>query len=185
VQGAAGAFGSEGTQQIQTRFGDPFSRRCWHQFDNGVFSAMPILKNPRHERFAQGLAKGLSGKMAYVDAGFRARDHAAEVEGSKLLRKPEVAARVAELQAKHAKRVEVSVESIVAELDQLRDAALANKQVAAGVAAVIGKAKLLGLVIDKADVAATVRKPMREPGEVRQMSLEEWEQQFKPKRLIS
>lgn len=31
---------------------------------------MPILRNPRHERFAQELAKGKSATEAYVNAGF-------------------------------------------------------------------------------------------------------------------
>ena len=34
---------------------------------------MTILKNPRHERFASGLADGLSQEKAYVAAGFSSR----------------------------------------------------------------------------------------------------------------
>lgn len=33
---------------------------------------MPVLKNARHERFAQGRAKGKTIDEAYVDAGFKA-----------------------------------------------------------------------------------------------------------------
>lgn len=33
---------------------------------------MPVLKNAKHERFAQGLAKGLTADQAYQDAGFKA-----------------------------------------------------------------------------------------------------------------
>jgi hypothetical protein len=32
---------------------------------------MPILENPRHEIFAQGLARGSSAAAAYVEAGYQ------------------------------------------------------------------------------------------------------------------
>jgi len=47
----------------------------------------------------------------------------------------------------------------------------------------LGKAKLLGLGVDRAEIESRWRKPMREPGEVRQMSLERWMRRFAPKRL--
>jgi phage terminase small subunit len=33
---------------------------------------MPALKNPRHEAFAQALARGMSASAAYVEAGYKA-----------------------------------------------------------------------------------------------------------------
>ena len=36
---------------------------------------MPPLKNPRHEAFAQGLARGMSASAAYVAAGYKANRH--------------------------------------------------------------------------------------------------------------
>ena len=33
---------------------------------------MAILTNPRHEAFAQALARGLSASAAYVEAGYKA-----------------------------------------------------------------------------------------------------------------
>ncbi|TIW37182.1 MAG: Terminase small subunit, partial [Mesorhizobium sp.] len=131
---------------------------------------MPILRNPRHERFAQGIAKGLSGKAAYVEAGYRSTGNAAEVGAAKLVRNGKIAARIAELQARQVRRLDVTVESIVAELEEARGAALAHKQLAAAVAASLGKAKLLGLIVDRAEIESVIRKPMREPGQVEQMS---------------
>jgi phage terminase small subunit len=32
---------------------------------------MPILANPKHEAFAQGLARGSSATAAYVEAGYK------------------------------------------------------------------------------------------------------------------
>ena len=35
---------------------------------------MPLLDNPKHEIFAQELAKGTSQKEAYVSAGYKASE---------------------------------------------------------------------------------------------------------------
>lgn len=97
-----------------------------------------------------------------------------------MVRLPKVAARIAELRNAAAKRLEITVDDLVAELEDMRKLAMACKNPAAGVAAVMGKAKLLGLIVDKAEVATTLRKPLREPGEINQMSLDEWQARFAP-----
>lgn len=56
-----------------------------------------MLKNQRHERFAQGIAKGLTAKDAYIQAGYKARDNAAEVNAARLLRNAQVRARIEQL----------------------------------------------------------------------------------------
>lgn len=54
---------------------------------------MPMLDNPRWERFAQGLAAGKSASEAYVAAGYEANDgNASRLKGNE-----KVEARVAEL----------------------------------------------------------------------------------------
>ncbi len=35
---------------------------------------MPVLKNSRHERFAQNVAKGMSATEAYEKAGYKPND---------------------------------------------------------------------------------------------------------------
>ena len=106
---------------------------------------MPPLDNPRHERFAQALAKGATATEAYVAAGFKAHDG----NCSRLRGNERVASRVAELQGRSAKRVEVTVESLAAELEEARALALTEKQTSAAVSATMGKAKLFGLIIEK------------------------------------
>lgn len=59
-----------------------------------------MLRNIRHERFAQGIAQGKTVTDAYIHAGYAARGRSAEVAGSRLLRNVEVAARLGELSAK-------------------------------------------------------------------------------------
>jgi len=36
---------------------------------------MPVLKNPRHEAFAQALARGMSAAAAYGEVGFKPHRH--------------------------------------------------------------------------------------------------------------
>jgi hypothetical protein len=45
----------------------------------------------------------------------------------------------------------------------------------------MAKAKLLGLVVDKAEVATTLRKPLRESGAYKPMTLAEWQEKFQPR----
>lgn len=143
---------------------------------------MPILSNPRYERFAQGIAKGKSQTDAYLYAGYTPNK---EGKGDRsnagtLARRPEIAERIAELQAKQANRIGVTVDDLVAELDDFMKLAKRVKQPAAGVGAVLAKGKLLGLIVDKAEVDATVRKPASKPTDQKQMTLDEWQEKFSP-----
>jgi hypothetical protein len=146
--------------------------------------AMPRLRSHRRERFALGLAEGKKSRDAYVDAGFKSVGREAiDAAAARLKADPEVKARLAELQHKHARIVAVSVESLVAELDAMRQKAIDLKQISAGVQAIMGKAKLLGMITDKVDMEATLRKPSRVPTDRRQMTVEEWETLFVPAHL--
>lgn len=73
---------------------------------------MPILKNARHERFAQALATGKTADEAYVEAGYEAnRGNAATLKA-----KQSVSDRVAEILAAGAKRAEITQEMVLREL---------------------------------------------------------------------
>lgn len=113
---------------------------------------MPVLSNPRHEAFAQALAKGKTADEAYALAGYKPdRGNA-----SRLTANDSVRTRVEELQGKVAKKVEVTVESLAAELEEARGLAKTEKQSSAMVSATLGKAKLFGLIIDKKQHSGTV-----------------------------
>ena len=110
---------------------------------------MPALTNPRHERFAQELAKGRTADDAHQAAGYSEnRGNACRLKANESIK-----GRVAEIQERGAVRAEVTVESLVAELEEARKAALAaaTPQSGAAVTASMGKAKLLGLVTDKTE----------------------------------
>lgn len=106
---------------------------------------MPALKNTRHEAFAQNLAKGMTADEAHTKAGYTPnRRNAARLKTNEDIMK-----RIAELQGKAAERTIVTVESLTNELEEARQLATANNQGSAAVAAVMGKAKLHGHLIEK------------------------------------
>ncbi|MER8619179.1 hypothetical protein NKG99_20470 [Mesorhizobium sp. M1409] len=142
---------------------------------------MPALENIRHERFCLLVAKGKHAADAYAQAGFKASNpDLTSRSASKLLKRDDVTLRLRELQAKEAKRLNVNVDLLVFKLEEMFKLSKRTKQPAAGVGAVMGMAKLLGLVVDKAEVEGTLRRPMREPSDVKQMSLDEWQRRFAP-----
>ena len=114
---------------------------------------MPVLENPKHERFAQELAKGKTGDKAYVLAGYkRNADNASRLKGNESIR-----ARVVELQSRAAERAEISVASVTDALLRIaRKAESIGEPSALAVAraSYVDAAKINGLVIDRKDIGA-------------------------------
>ena len=109
---------------------------------------MPL--NTKQECFVQNLVAQGMNATAYKAAGCTGKTEAtARTDASELLTNPNVASRISELQRLAARRHAKTVDTLVADLDQLRDLAIENGQTAAGVAAVMGAAKILGLIIDR------------------------------------
>ena len=117
---------------------------------------MPVLPNPRHERYAQlivealsnGEAKPYSQSRAYIAAGYTAKDlgkrgGSAQAASSRLLFR--VIHRVRELQQIAARNAAETAEKMARELNEIQYEARADKAHAAAVSAVLGKAKVLGL----------------------------------------
>jgi hypothetical protein len=118
---------------------------------------MAVLGNSRWERFAQGLAKGLTADEAYQRAGYKAnRGNAATLKANQ-----SILDRASELQGKAAAKVVTTVEDIARQLDEDRAFARESGKASAAVAATMGKAKVLGLVVEKheftGDVAFTFK----------------------------
>lgn len=113
---------------------------------------MSPLPNARHERVAQGLAKGNSADQAYAEAGYKPdRGNAA-----RLTAKDSIRTRVEELLERSAAKVELTVASATETLLRLAQkgellADAAGLAVAKG--AIMDACKLNGLVIDKSQVA--------------------------------
>lgn len=75
-----------------------------------------ILRNQRHERFAQFYVSGMTISEAYLAAGFKSKH--AHAAGSALLKQPHVALRVKGLQDNAARKAELSRKDI---LDRILD----------------------------------------------------------------
>ena len=112
---------------------------------------------PKQETFAQHFVELGNAAAAYRKAysvSPTTKPTSIWVNASKLLASTKVALRVKELQAEHAKRHEVTVDSLTNELDEVLALAKENKQASAAVQAIMSKAKLHGLIVDKAEVKA-------------------------------
>jgi len=101
---------------------------------------MPVLPNPKHERFAQELAKGATADAAYVSAGYgENRGNATRLKANESILK-----RVDEIQSRVAQRVEVTVESLISEAEEVRALAIESGQLNAAIAAIKEKGILAG-----------------------------------------
>lgn len=86
---------------------------------------MPVLDNPKHELFAQALAKGKTQAEAYELAGYKP----SEPNASRLTRHDKVQARVAEIQGRAAERAEISKAWVLEKLVENAARAMQHKAV--------------------------------------------------------
>lgn len=81
---------------------------------------MPVLKNTRHEAFAQALAKGMAGDDAYVEAGYSFnRGNAARLKANEGVRN-----RVTEITSRVAEKAEWSAAERLRSLKAIHDASV-------------------------------------------------------------
>ena len=122
---------------------------------------MPILGNPKHERFAQLLSEGLPASRAYSEAGYKPHDgNASALRGNQ-----KVQARLLELQERAAEVTLVTTESLIAEAAAIQAGAMRAGQHSAAVAALTAKAKLAGKWIERTETGS--------PGEFDRMTDDE------------
>lgn len=113
---------------------------------------MPPLSNPKHERFAQELAKGASPEKAYETAGYKpARQNA-----HRMMTNDDILMRVQEIQGRAAVRAEVTVASLIDEAEEVRAQALKDGQYSAAIAAIREKGVLAGVRVEKRENRNTV-----------------------------
>jgi phage terminase small subunit len=109
-------------------------------------SAM-VLKNARHERFAQAVASGEPADEAYKAAGYKPdRAHA-----SRLAANGNIRGRVAELQDAAAAEIQITLQSLIEEAADIQKRAAKAGQYSAAIAALIAKAKLAGRWVERAE----------------------------------
>lgn len=113
---------------------------------------------PKQEQFARLYVETGNASEAYRQA-YNADNMKPETvtnEAYKLLQDPDISAMVDDLKAEARQRHAVTVGDLLQELEQARAAALAapTPQSSAAVSATMGKAKMLGLLVDKAEIKA-------------------------------
>lgn len=107
--------------------------------------AVPLTS--KQQRFVQEYVKDQNGTQAAIRTGYS--EKTAKQQGSRLLADPRIKAAVRAGQKRVATRAAVTVESLMAELEQARALALREKQASAAVTATMGKGKLAGLLVEK------------------------------------
>ncbi len=116
-----------------------------------------IKLTPKQEAFCYGYVETGNASEAYRQS-YNAEKMRPDTVNNKaygLLQKGDIRARLDELRAEHKKRHEITVDTLVAELEEARKLAFETDKAAAAVSATMGKAKLLGLVVDKQETAIT------------------------------
>jgi hypothetical protein len=113
---------------------------------------------PKQEAFAQAYLETGNASAAYRKAydAQRMQENALNVQASRMLKHPKVALRIEQLQRKHQKRHEVTIDTLTEKLEAALAKAMAEpKGASAAVSAVMGIGKLHGLIVDKQE---TTRK---------------------------
>lgn len=113
------------------------------------------MLDPVRERFVQEYVSHGNASEAFRAAKPKAKEWKPETvhkRASEMLLSGEVQGRLNEIQTKTARKHEITIDSLVLELEEARAVAITNPRSAgAAVSATMGKAKLLGLVVDKAE----------------------------------
>src|SRR5262245_37727455 len=128
----------------------------------------------KEEMFCRLVMLGRATTEAYRLAGY-ATDNENWGNPWRIRDKPHIALRIKALREEAAKEHNVTVGQLIAELDTAREHAIAEGDPAAEIAAVLAKAKLLGFLVDKAELTVT-RKPTFIPTDLTQVTEAEWEE---------
>ena len=106
-----------------------------------------IKLTPKQEKFCLVYIETGNASEAYRQSYNTAKMKPETVNrtAKQLLDNRKIAARLDELREEHAKRHEITVDTLVAELEEARKLAFETDKAAAAVQATMGKAKLLGL----------------------------------------
>jgi len=121
--------------------------------ETGRLSAVAVLWNSKYEHFARLVAMGQSPAQAYIAVGYE--EKTAYTCGPRLLKRPEVQARVTELQQKAAQtsiqQAGLSREFVLRELMDNALQAKQNQEWSASNRALELLGKELGLFVDRSD----------------------------------
>src|SRR5262249_25513295 len=116
---------------------------------------MAPLTNQKHEAFVRNVLKTPKTKWSqaqcYEAAGYRSSGHGSAVLGSRLLKKVEIMNRVQELGRPAVRNAQVTLQSLLVELDRTIADARADKSHSAVVAALGLVTKIASMLHERAD----------------------------------
>lgn len=116
---------------------------------------------PKQEKFCHVYIETSNASEAYRQAynAENMKPESINVNASKLLADAKVALRVQELREEHRKRHAVTIDSLTQELNEAKSLAYQEKQISAGISAIMGKAKIHGFdkVIAEGEVKHVVK----------------------------
>jgi phage terminase small subunit len=129
---------------------------------------------------------GMSFRDAYKSAGYTGPfPYGKQAASNSIVHTPEFKHYLFYLREKTAERTHQSVELLIKQLDDARLLAMVDHQVPAAIQAIMSKAKLLGYLVDKSEIELHIlNKPSREPIDVTDLSVEEWQERFAPQRQL-
>ena len=110
-----------------------------------------IKLTPKQEAFCYGYIETGNASGAYRAAynAEKMKPESVAVQAAKMLISPKIALKIDALRAELRQRHEITVDDLVAELEDARKLAFETDKASAAVQATMGKAKLLGLVVEK------------------------------------
>ncbi len=108
---------------------------------------------PKERDFALAYIETGSATKAYRQAyDHNGNDATARRCGHAVLHRSKVAALVTDLQVEHRERHKVTVDQLTDQLEKARQVAMDARNAAAAVQAIMGKAKLHGLLVDRTQI---------------------------------
>lgn len=131
---------------------------------------------PKQEAFARAYVETGNASEAYRSAynvGKKTKTETVNKRASELLANGEVTGRVAALQSQAVERTLVTVESLTVKLEEARLHALKDeKGASAAVSAIMGMAKLHGLLIDRGELTGKDGAPLETITRIELVALE-------------
>jgi hypothetical protein len=122
---------------------------------------MPQLKNPRHERYAQlwprGKLRGLSQGEIYRLAGFSAQsDHSAETMASRLMQRPDIRNRIAEIAQFSVEKSEIDASNLLSKAERVYHQSVEDREHGSANKAIELQGKLSGNLVDRVQIDASI-----------------------------
>lgn len=120
--------------------------------------------NPKQQRFVAEYLTDLNATQAAIRAGYS--EKTAAVIGCENLKKPNIAAAIAEGQAKTAGALEITAEKVLRDLEEVRTKALSEGQFSPAVRAIELCGKHIGMFADKMEHSGPDGGPIRHMNEI-------------------